>query len=135
MPPKTTDPDLILDLTEVLYRLDYEENEAIEREICQLIYTVFFHKNLPSEDRYKILNNMCRINRSASLDFHRLLYTINRDDVAGVLAHMSSILNVCSRVLKKVVAMYEEQEEEMLTDNDTQNQSRPNIEVLNKRKP
>jgi hypothetical protein len=108
-----------LDIEEVLYRLDYEENEAIEREISKLIYINFFHKNLPSEDRYKILNNMCRVNRAASLDMHRILYSINTDDVEGVLAHVNSILSVASRVFKKIVGFFkgddgEEHDEEKL---------------------
>jgi hypothetical protein len=93
-----------LDITEVLYRLDYEQNEVVEREISKLIYINFFHKNLPSEERYKVLNNMCRINWSACMDLHRMLYTIDADDVEGVLAHMSSVLTASLRMFQGVIS-------------------------------
>ncbi|KAI6190283.1 hypothetical protein M3Y97_00100700 [Aphelenchoides bicaudatus] len=104
LPPKTeTKERPILGLSEVLCRLDYEENEVVEREIALLIYNSFFYKNMASEERYKILNNMCRINRSACLDLHRLLYTTNEKDTDGVMAHMSSVLNVSLRMLQGVI--------------------------------
>lgn len=103
LPPKaTSEVEPILNLEDVLYRLDYEQSEAIEAEISKLLYLNLFNKNMSSEDRYRIVNGMCRLNRAASLDFHRLLNAIGVTTGSNVLAHMRSVLTVCSRAFKRL---------------------------------
>lgn len=124
-----------------MHRLDYEQSEAVEIEISKLLYLNFFNKNMSSEDRYRIVNGMCRLNRTASLDFHRLLNTIDVTTVSSVLAHMRSVLTVCSRALKRLEEikdrMSDSQEETSQDDETTmevQDQTTAERDELDKRR-
>jgi hypothetical protein len=93
----------LLSIEDVLYRLDFEESEAIEREIGRLLFTNIFERDISNENRYNFLNKMCRINRNACLDLHRLLNSIEVTNTQGTLSHLSSILTVCVPMLKMII--------------------------------
>lgn len=88
---------------EVLYRLDFEESEVVEREISSLLFTTFFERDMSNESRYKVLYQLCHINRRACLDLHRLLYTFEIAEVDCVFTHVISVLTVCLRMIQTVI--------------------------------
>jgi len=102
--------EYILPLEDVLHRLDYEESEAVELEIARCIYLNVFSNQMSNEIRYKALNNICRINRAAGLDFHRLLYDSKITPSKTILSHLVSILTVGVHVLRTVIAKKKEME-------------------------
>lgn len=104
MPPRTANIKPVVPIEDLLYRLDYEQNETVEREISRLLYINIFHKNISSEDRYKLLNSMCQLNRNACFDLHRMIYSLRDLKAESVLAHLSGTLSVCLRVLRTLVS-------------------------------
>lgn len=99
----STKNESILHIDEVLYRLDFEESEVVEREIASVLFSSFFERDMSNESRYKILYQLCHINRRACLDFHRLLYSFEIVEINGIFKHVISILTVCFRMIETVI--------------------------------
>lgn len=100
---RNTEDKGLLSIEDILYRLDFEESEAIEREISKLLFLCLFENNMSNEQRYKLVNKLCSINRTATLDLHRLFYSIPAVDTRGIFAHLTSTLFVCKRLLRGLI--------------------------------
>jgi hypothetical protein len=116
IPTNTTDgEDAVISVESVLYRLDFEESEAVQREISALVFSTFFEHDMSNENRYKMLNKLCRINRNACLDVHRFIYTFKLVSEDCALSHLSNTLVVCENILESIISRQGNEDERMET--------------------
>ena len=119
----------MLPLEDVLYRLDFEESETVEREIATLLFTCIFGQEMSNQNRYKALAQMNNINRNACLDLHRLIYTCKIADTKLIISHATYILTVCLRMLQTVESKQDDLMEQRSSQYDFELQSQQSDET------
>ncbi|KAI6209826.1 hypothetical protein M3Y96_00262400 [Aphelenchoides besseyi] len=109
------DKPSILKLRPVLFRLDFEEGEAIEKEISLLLYQQYIKGLKQMSKLYTRVSHFCKINRNACLDLHRLFFTAKIMDIPQCLAYLRFLLDSGMRAFKFLVEKQEEVDGETST--------------------
>ncbi|KAI6226337.1 hypothetical protein M3Y99_01302700 [Aphelenchoides fujianensis] len=92
----------ILNLELVLYRLDFEETKAVEREIAALLYRHYFAETRSTRLFSRILF-FGNVSRAACLDLHRFLMPTHLLTVDEGLAYVHTVLEAALRALKQLL--------------------------------
>ncbi|KAI1718361.1 condensin II non structural maintenance of chromosomes subunit domain-containing protein [Ditylenchus destructor] len=69
----------LVEMDDLLMRLDFEHSNSVQQEIVLLIFKSFCPKTIEGIDfaeRYKRIRFMCKKSRNASLHFHRWIYRL-----------------------------------------------------------
>ncbi|KAI6239928.1 hypothetical protein M3Y99_00525900 [Aphelenchoides fujianensis] len=103
------DPAAILALDPVLYRLDFEEAEAVEREIVTLLHGRYFADTRPTRLFSRVMY-FGKVSRAACLELHRLFMSARLLTVDEGLVYVRSVLEAALRALKRLLEAFEAHE-------------------------
>ncbi|KAI6222883.1 hypothetical protein M3Y99_01486300 [Aphelenchoides fujianensis] len=103
------DPAAILELDPVLYRLDFEEAEAVEREIVTLLHGRYFADTRPTRLFSRVMY-FGKVSRVACLELHRLFMSARLLTVDEGLVYVRSVLEAALRALKRLLEAFDAHE-------------------------
>ncbi|KAI6234330.1 hypothetical protein M3Y99_00814600 [Aphelenchoides fujianensis] len=103
------DPAAILELDPVLYRLDFEEAEAVEREIVTLLHGRYFADTRPTRLFSRVMY-FGKVSRAACLELHRLFMSARLLTVDEGLVYVRSVLEAALRALKRLLEAFDAHE-------------------------
>jgi len=94
----------LIKLEDLLLRLDFEHSNLVQEQIVRLIFDFFCHRQIGVIDyveRFNRIRYMCKISRTSSLHFHRLIYRLELISIKEAVTHIRSLLMGVKFSMKK----------------------------------
>ncbi|KAI6186269.1 hypothetical protein M3Y98_00114600 [Aphelenchoides besseyi] len=90
----------IVPFKNLLFRLDFEENQSIEFELSKYIFTHYFCRTLSNTSRYNFVKRLCSVSKLAVMDMHRHLTDFMTTE--DIVYHLNAIVHVATCLLNEI---------------------------------